>query len=173
MNSNRIFLIGLMGSGKTYWGRRIADILKWKFIDLDRYIEEREKMNIPGIFEKYGESNFRNLENKYLKELVSMNYIVVATGGGAPCFHGNMELMNRSGETFYLKAKVELSAKRLKSMTEERPLLKGTSPQDLIPLFIKQLKEREPIYLQAAQILDAEKLDEKKLKELFIPRQER
>jgi len=172
MTPPRIFLIGLMGSGKSYWGEKIATLLKWKFIDLDKHIIAHEKMGIPEIFEKRGENYFRNLENKYLKDLLSLNNVVIAAGGGTPCFQGNMEMMNQNGETYYLKVKPETSAARLKGMTEERPLLKGKSGNDLVSFFTEQLKEREPFYSQASHIIDAEKLDENKLKKLFtlVPR---
>lgn len=167
MSSSRIFLVGLMGSGKTHFGKKIADFIGWNFIDLDQYIEEKEAMRIPQIFEKHGENHFRQLESKYLKEIVLLEQIVVATGGGTPCFHGNMEMMNRSGETWYLKITPATAAERVKHQIAERPLLKGKSSDDLVSFFTKQLKEREPFYARAKRRIHAEKMDERNWKEML------
>src|ERR1051325_2976451 len=120
MRENRIFLVGMMGSGKTYWGEKIAANLGWKFFDLDKYIEEHEKMTITEIFENRGENYFRKVETKYLKELTAIESIVVATGGGSACFHGNMEMMNKAGETYYLKVKPETIKRRIKKEKKDR-----------------------------------------------------
>ncbi len=159
-----------MGSGKTYWGEKIAAMLQWKFIDLDRFVEEREKMSISKIFEKQGENHFRKLEAKYLQEAASLENIVVAAGGGTPCFHGNMDFMNRVGETYFLKVRPETAAERLKEQINDRPLLKGKNQSELISFLEKQLKERESFYLKATRFIDGEKLDEEKLKQIFTSR---
>ncbi len=167
MKTGRIFLVGLMGSGKSYWGRKIAAMLQWKFVDLDKHIAKHEKTSIPEIFKKHGESHFRTIENKYLKDMLLMERIVVATGGGTPCFRGNMKWMNRNGTTYYLKVKPETSAKRLKNQTENRPLLKGKSGNELVSFLTRQLKARKPFYAQAYRTLNAEILDEFQLEEII------
>ncbi len=168
MENNRIFLIGLMGSGKTHWAQRLAKILGWKFVDLDKLIEEEEGLNIPEIFGQYGEHHFRNLEKKYLSKISAMNDVVVAAGGGTPCFNGNMDLMNKMGETYYLQVSVPTVVSRLEKKIEGRPLLQNKNSNELLSFLTKQLKEREQFYLKAKHVIDEEKLDEKKLKELFI-----
>ncbi|MDZ4846937.1 MAG: shikimate kinase [Chitinophagales bacterium] len=165
--SSRIFLVGLMGSGKTHWGKKIAANLGWQFIDLDGLIEENEQRSVADIFEKQGEAHFRALEKKQLEELTAFNNVVVAAGGGAPCFHNNMQLMNSLGETYYLKAKIETLVPRLLHQMNERPLLKGKTMNELPAFFTEQLKQREPFYLQASHIIEAEKLSEENLKEFF------
>lgn len=163
----RIFLIGLMGSGKTFWGEKIAALLHWRFIDLDRFIEQHEQMSIREIFEKHGEMHFRQLEGKYLKQMQSLHDIVIAAGGGTPCFANNMDEMNRMGQTYYFKVKPETAAERLKNHLRERPLLHGKNESNLNAFFKAQLKEREPFYLKAAHVIDAENLREEDLKALF------
>ena len=163
----RIFLIGLMGSGKTYWAKKIAAALHWKFADLDGFIEEREQMSITEIFGRFGENHFRLLEKKYLEELSRENKIVVAAGGGTPCFHNNMEVMNKTGETWYLKVEPALAAQRLKDISRERPLLKNKTGKELAQFLTSQLQRRERFYLQAKHIVEEEKLDGKKLTEVF------
>ncbi len=165
--SSRIFLVGLMGSGKSYWGQRIAAGLGWRFIDLDKMIEEKESMRISEIFEKRGEPYFRALEKKCLEELTAFSNVVIAAGGGAPCFHNNMQLMNSRGETYYLKARIETLIPRLLHQMNERPLLKGKTKNELPGFFTEQLKQREPFYLQASHVIEVEKLTEENLKEFF------
>lgn len=99
-----IFLIGFMGSGKTTLGKPLAARLGYRFIDLDKAIEEGEGSTVGEIFAVRGEAHFRTLEHKYLQNIVSHGGdLVVSTGGGTPCFGGNMELMNASGVTVYFK----------------------------------------------------------------------
>lgn len=166
--ASRIFLVGLMGSGKTHWGKKISTHLGWQFVDLDKMIEENENMRISEIFEKHGEPYFRVLENKYLKELTTLNNVVVAAGGGTPCFYNNMQLMNSLGETYYLRAKIETIIPRLAVEVNARPLLRGKTKNELPAFFTEQLKQREPFYLQAAHVVEAEKLSEENLKEFFL-----
>jgi shikimate kinase len=156
-----------MGSGKSHWGKRIAELLHWQFIDLDNYIEEQEGLTIADIFNKHGEVHFRELEKKYLQETTGLRKVVIAAGGGTPCFFDNMEAMNRSGKTYYLKTKIATIISRLDKQTNDRPLLKGKSAADLPAFFEKQLKERERFYLQAAHIVEVEKLNDSNLKEML------
>lgn len=162
----RIFLIGLMGSGKSYWGEKIAALLHYQFIDLDTFIEENEGKSIASIFEQ-GETHFRLLEKKYLEKVILRENIVVATGGGTPCFYDNMKKMNDAGKTYYLKAEIETIISRLQHQRESRPLLKGKSPDELPAFFLQQLKTRKPFYEQADRMLQVEKLSEKKLARMF------
>src|SRR5680860_1043366 len=98
----RIYLIGYMGCGKSTLGRRLSNYLGLQFVDMDHYIEERNCKTIPQIFKEEGEVEFRKKERKALEELSEFTDIVIATGGGAPCFFDNVELMNKSGHTVYL-----------------------------------------------------------------------
>ena len=86
----RIFLIGYMGTGKTTAGREIAKVLNLTFYDLDHYIEARFQKTISQIFEQEGEDKFREIESSMLKEVGEFENVVIATGGGTPCFFDNM-----------------------------------------------------------------------------------
>ncbi|HFC01185.1 MAG TPA: shikimate kinase [Phaeodactylibacter sp.] len=145
----RIFLIGFMGSGKTYTGRRMAKMLGRDFIDLDEYIEAKEGRTISAIFAQEGEDYFRKIEKKCLHEMKKKSNAIIATGGGTPCFFDNMDWMNRNGRTVYLETPAETLLQRLKNEKEKRPLLKNFSTKEL-RLFIKnKLKEREAFYHKA------------------------
>jgi len=145
----RIFLIGFMGSGKSALGQTLASDLGLQFIDLDRQIEEKYGRDIPAIFEVEGEKHFRELERQQLSECLEKDDYVLATGGGTPCFYDNMERLNASGTTIYLKLSTDALCDRLSSETEGRPLLQGRRGQELWNYIHETLQEREPYYLQS------------------------
>jgi shikimate kinase len=151
----RIFLIGYMGSGKTAMGRMLAAHLGLEFIDLDAYIENKYRLTIARIFEQEGETGFREIERKCLHEVAEFENVVIGTGGGAACFFDNMELMNRSGDTIYLKLSAEHLAARLATTKAGiRPILQHKSGDELLQFIKDNLKHREPYYLQAKYIIE-------------------
>jgi shikimate kinase len=145
----RIYLIGFMGSGKTTLGRKLAKNANLQFIDMDSFIEERHCKTVPQIFEEEGEAEFRNKERKALSELSQFTDVVIATGGGAPCFFDNIDLMNRTGKTIYLNIPPKILAERLKKSRTERPLIKGKSTKELEEYINSTLEKRDPFYKKA------------------------
>jgi len=145
----RIFLIGYMGCGKSRWGKIIAEHYNFRFVDLDTLIEEREDTTIPKIFEKYGESGFRLREHNALKSISDERNIIIATGGGAPCFHNNMEKMNELGATLFIEGSPELLRERIISSKTERPLVKNLSHEALLSYIKRHLQNRKPFYQQS------------------------
>ena len=145
----RIYLIGYMGSGKSHLGRKFSKHLGVQFIDMDHYIEERNYKTIPQIFAEEGEVEFRKKERKALEELSEFTDIVIATGGGAPCFFDNIDLMNNSGKTIYLNISPKILAYRLMKSKTERPLIKGKSKEELVSFIDESLKKRNEFYIQA------------------------
>ena len=154
-----IFLIGFMGSGKTTAGKKLASRMKYRYIDLDTWIEEQEKMSIKDLFEKKGETYFRNQESKYLRETAHYKECVISTGGGAPCFFDNMDYMNKHGVTVYLKLEPNQLFSRLKNEKTERPLIKSKKDTELLEFIKQKLKEREEYYKQAHWIIDGYNLN--------------
>jgi len=142
----RIFIIGYMGSGKTTVGKNLAQRLKFCFIDMDTFIEQKYHRTISNYFEADGEEKFREIEHLALKEIIKLENIVVATGGGTPCFYDNMDQMNRQGITIYLKMEVQALANRLKNNQSKRPLIKGKTQSQLIEYITKTLAERKKYY---------------------------
>ncbi|HEX2683637.1 MAG TPA: shikimate kinase, partial [Ferruginibacter sp.] len=100
--SGKIFLVGFMGSGKTYWGRIWAQAYQLAFYDLDEVIEQDQGKTVAEIFKTYGEDRFRQIEAGTLRSFSEKNNCIVACGGGTPCFHDNMQWMNEQGTTVYL-----------------------------------------------------------------------
>ena len=123
------------------------------FIDLDTFLEERYFKSIPQIFAEEGEDSFRRKERKVLEEVAAFDNVIVATGGGAPCFFDNMELMNNSGFCIFLDVEIDSLVTRLLRAKTERPLIKGKSPDEL-RLFIEgMMQKRRPFYEKARHIL--------------------
>ena len=111
----KIVLLGYMASGKSSIGRRLSKKLSLRFLDLDDYIIEKEKMSISEIFKNKGEVYFRLIENKYLKEVLNFeDDFILALGGGTPCYANNMHLIkNSDAVSFYLQSSVKSLVKRL------------------------------------------------------------
>ena len=152
----RIFLTGYMGAGKTTLGKAFARKLNIPFIDLDWYIEERFHKTVGELFTERGEAGFRELERNMLHEVAEFENVVISTGGGAPCFFDNMEFMNETGSTVYLKVSVEELAKRLEICKSTRPVLKGRSGDELVAFIAESLEKRTPHYMKASIVFDAE-----------------
>ncbi len=144
-----IFLIGFMGAGKSYIARNLAPILQYDYIDMDKHFELLENKSITEIFNTHGEDYFRKLEHNFLNELSSNQNLIVSTGGGAPCFYNNMEIMNKKGLTIYLNRSKKIVIGRLIKGKDKRPLLKELSPTALEEFYDERLKQREKYYLKA------------------------
>lgn len=152
MNHKPIFLIGMPGVGKTTIGRKLSSVLNMPFIDLDEYIVEKHAQSIPEIFASKGEAYFRQLEAKALREVAAeAGGAIVATGGGAPCFMGNMDFMNAQGTTVFLKLPTDLIVERLMIAhgRETRPLVAGKSQEQVKQFVTETLKSRLQFYEQA------------------------
>ena len=156
----KIFLIGFMGSGKTYWGRIWAQKNALSFFDLDAVIEEQEKKTIAGIFEIKGEIYFREKETIALKKFAKIKNGIIACGGGTPCHHDNMRWMNEHGTTVYLASTALDIFDRVLDEQDNRPLIKKLNKAELLFFIEQKLKEREPFYKKADIILNCKKLDD-------------
>jgi shikimate kinase len=143
-----------MASGKSATARALADNLNFKFVDIDEQIALLAKKSINKIFEEDGEEHFRLLESQVLTSLINLDSIVVAAGGGTPCFHHNMEFIQQSFISVFLNAKREVLIHRLSMNQQQRPLLKDVSSIDS---FIDALhSSRLPYYRLANFQLDIE-----------------
>lgn len=161
----RIFLIGFMGCGKTTVGRKLASQLDYPFIDLDKQIVSQTGMPIQDYFREHGESKFRELERDTLRSTASEN-VIVATGGGAPCFFDNMDWMNANGTTVYIMMPPKALASRLQGASD-RPLINGLHGEELTKFIETKLAEREPFYKQAKYLVNGIDLTGEKLAAYF------
>lgn len=144
----RVFLIGYMGVGKTTVAKRLANAMGMDVVDLDGFIEGQENRTIHEIFEQEGESGFRGVERKWLKEMEELDEVIISTGGGAPCFYDNMKVMNDLGITVYLKMDPRSIVYRLMNAKEDRPLVRGKSEKEMLKFVYQNLEERREFYEQ-------------------------
>lgn len=152
---NKIFLIGFMGAGKTHWGKRLASGKGCAFADTDTETERTADAPVSAIFEASGEAGFRLLERESLRRLCAdPRPMIVATGGGLPCFFDNMDQMRRHGCTIYLKMPVTVLAERIGQAQTQRPLLNGLTADTLPPFIEQRLAARAPWYEQAHEIVE-------------------
>ena len=150
----RIFLIGFMGSGKTTWGKLMAEKMGLRFFDLDMLIENRANLKINDIFDTKGEEYFRKLEAVCLRELHDQDDFVLACGGGAPCYYDNMMIMNSLGISIWLNTPKQVMATRLLEEAGHRPLIRSLSPGKLQEFIDDKLEERLQFYTQAKMTID-------------------
>ncbi|MGG7054538.1 shikimate kinase [Nitrosomonas sp. ANs5] len=144
-----VILIGMMGAGKTTIGKLLAGQIGKTFIDADHEIQERTGVRIPVIFEIEGEAGFRKRETEVLREIVQLQNIVLATGGGAILRPENRALLRRHGTVVYLCAPVSELQRRTR-LDKNRPLLQtGNLHARLQELYT----QRDPIYRQTAHII--------------------
>lgn len=146
LNYQRIYIIGFMGSGKTTAGKKLASLLGWSFVDLDKEIEEYSGKTIPEIFSQNGEDHFRKVESSVLKNLENETNIVVSTGGGTPCNGDNMNYMLKTGLTIYLKLTPGQLKSRLVEAKADRPLIKDLNNNELLRFIEDKLSNREKWY---------------------------
>ena len=149
MASNNIFLIGLMGAGKTTVGRALAKKLHKQFIDSDHEIEARTGASIPWIFEIEGEESFRRREAEVIRDLTARQGIVLATGGGAILNADSREYLKTRGQVVYLRANVNSILHRT-SHDKNRPLLQTADPRKKLEELALQ---REPYYREVADVI--------------------
>ena len=144
-----IFLVGLMGAGKTSVGKLLAKRLGKTFFDCDQELERATGVKIPVIFEIEGEAGFRAREARMLAELVSRRDIVLATGGGAVLHADNRKLLAGNGVVVYLRAVVADLWQRTRH-DRNRPLLKTAEPRAMLE---QLFAERDPLYRGVADII--------------------
>jgi len=161
------FFIGMPGAGKSFWAQNLVDNLGFEAIDIDDEIEENEDMSITDIFEKQGEAYFREKERETLASIISYTKslheagnggpaqpVVIACGGGTPCFFDNIEQMKKNGTVIYLKTEPITLVSRIAPEIDKRPLL--AEKTELVEYATELLNSRKSIYEQAHYILHSE-----------------
>ena len=167
MAAEKIFLIGMMGSGKSYWTKKISKWIKSGGYDLDALIEMNEEKTITEIFAEDGEDYFRKAESKILKWFKEKKKYVLATGGGTPCNQENMDWMKKEGLVIWLDESIEVLVTRLAPEKEHRPLIASLNNDQLASFIQGKLLERTPFYQQAHYRLSADQISEAGLKKII------
>lgn len=150
----KVFLLGFMGAGKTYWGQLLSRELRLPLLDLDEELVRTQGSDIAGLFDRLGEDGFRKLEREKLLEVSQKDCFVLSTGGGTPCFFDNMEIMNARGLSIWLHASEEVLWQRLRLQKQKRPLIRDLDDGVLRSYIHEKLLSREPFYSQAKLVLD-------------------
>lgn len=154
-----IFLVGFMGCGKSTVARGLSQLSDYDFIDLDqRVCQLASTQSVAEIFATLGEAEFRRLERVAIETLPREGNVVVATGGGAPCYGDNMELLNSMGKTVYLKMSPLALRDRLLHVRIVRPKIVGLGPEELLDYVTATLAEREPFYGRASVVVDCDNI---------------
>lgn len=148
-----------MGSGKSTAGKKLAKKMEYEFIDMDAFIEAEAGKSIPEIFKLKGEAAFREMEKEALSVLSKKENVVVSCGGGTPCFHDNMDVMNKTGVSVYLKLSVDVLVSRLITAKQKRPLIANKTEDELKSFIARQLKTRDEFYGQAQLIVEGKSLN--------------
>lgn len=161
----KLFLVGYMGCGKSSLGKKIAKAMGIRFIDTDAEVESREGATIADIFHYEGEEYFRKSERYIIEELAASDEdMVISTGGGVPLWEDNMEVMNQSGVTLYLKRTAEQIASRLSPHgREKRPKLRGLNDEELVVFMRENMAQREPYYCKATLTIDCTPMSDTEL----------
>ncbi|MBM1106611.1 shikimate kinase [Aurantibacter crassamenti] len=154
----KIVLLGYMGSGKSTIGRVLAEKLDYRFLDLDDFIEQKEKMSIPELFKEKGEIYFRKKESEYITmALAESDKIILSLGGGTPCYTNNMsDILTLTPNVIYLKVSVIGLAQRLQKEKSDRPLIKNIPDADLPEFIGKHLFERSVFYQKANSTIECD-----------------
>tara|TARA_B100000963_G_scaffold65618_1_gene53849 strand:+ start:778 stop:1299 length:522 start_codon:yes stop_codon:yes gene_type:complete len=152
----KIILLGYMGCGKTFYAKKLSKIINLPFIDLDSFIEDKEKKSINKIMHEKGESYFREIENNNLNQILNRNNnFIFATGGGTPCFFNNLDLLNEFGLTIYLRKKPEKLYNFLIKNNCDRPIFNSFKT---IEDFFNNFNYREKFYLKSKVTIDCDNL---------------
>ena len=167
-HQNKIVLVGFSGAGKSTIAKKIARHLNFSVIDTDKILEEKYKISVYDAFEKYGETVFRQLEYKILGEALQQENVVIATGGGAPCFFDAMKRINEAALSIYIEMAPKSLTQRLLHAKVIRPLTKNKTEEELFAFVTEQLAVRAPIYKQAHLTVKGEDFNIEKLMQYAI-----
>lgn len=152
-----IFMVGYMGSGKTSLGKELARRLGYRFADMDKLVEDKCGKTISEIFAEKGEAYFRDCERRMLESFKDIREdVVVATGGGVPCFGNNMDVMKEAGVTVYLKMSPPKLVVRLEHGRDKRPIIRGMDDAQLLKFIEEKLPERDAYYSRSAIVIDCD-----------------
>jgi shikimate kinase len=168
----RIYLIGYMASGKSNFGRLLAEHLGFVFLDLDCLFEQRFRISVIDFFTKYDEAGFRKIEQSLLHETRNHDDVVIATGGGTPCFFDNMQFIRESGISVYLQWEISALIDRLRNVKLKRPLLQGIPAAELEERVSMQIDQRKSYYELADITVDGANLNLEKIIGLIRNRSE-
>ena len=155
----RIFLIGFMGAGKSFLGKIWGEIYSIPFYDLDKLIEDEERITVENIFATFGEDYFREREAAVLRNTDRFENCIIACGGGTPCYFDNMQWMNKNGATVFLNESEINIYNHLKNDKKIRPLIISQDDKSLQAFIKNKLQQRIPFYNECRLVLKSDQLN--------------
>ena len=154
INKSSLYLIGMPGCGKSTLGKKYAEYSGYSFADTDEIIIREQEKSIEKIYEEVQEAGFRKLEHELIKRFADTKETVICTGGGLPCFLGNMEIMNKQGVTVFIDVSPEEIWRRVKDTDfSGRPIYQNKTPQQVQEIILQKSIERRVFYSKAKIIL--------------------
>lgn len=163
----KIILIGMPGSGKSYWSGVLKKKLKLPAYDLDTVIEVMDDRTVAEIFSEEGEEYFRKLESKMLHLFAEKKQFILSTGGGTPCYNNNMQWMKSHGITIWLDEPIDILFDRIEKQTDRRPIFKNLEGEKLKHKLMEILNERKAYYEQAEYKLTGNSITEANFVEIL------
>lgn len=157
-----LFIIGYMACGKTTFGRALARATGRRLIDLDFFIEQRFHRTIPQIFAERGEEGFRRVETAMLREVGEFDDVIIACGGGTPCFGDNLDYMLGRGTVLFLEASEGRITERIIANSSRRPLMAGKKPDEIAEAVGEGLAARMPFYSRAHICFNGDRLEDRR-----------
>jgi len=165
----KIFLIGFMGTGKSYWGRQLSEKLGMRFFDLDEEVCNHAGKSIRKIFEDEGEEQFRLQEKEVLHIITeSHDSFILACGGGTPCYFNNIDYLKESGITVWFNTQQDVLFKRLLAEKEIRPLIHNLTDEQLLAFIARKMADRRIYYEQADIHIEGEPVQLDQLIEIIF-----
>jgi shikimate kinase len=162
----KIILLGLMGSGKSFWADKLGKLLNILSYHLDDEIEKSEQKTIAQIFAERGEDYFRKKETEILKSFSGKTNFILSVGGGTPCFNNNMDWMNENGITIWIDEPVEVIEERLKKEKSHRPLIANIADENLFT-FLSDMREKRSMFYAKAKYHLSNNISEKEFLEII------
>lgn len=163
----KVFIVGMPGSGKTFWGCMLNKKLKLPAYDLDTLIEGITEKSIVEIFAEDGEEYFRKAETNMLHLFAEKNQFILSTGGGTPCYNNNMQWMNKNGITIWINEPIEVLHQRLITEKEQRPLMQNMDDSSLKTYLQQKLEERQHFYELATYKITGNNISETNFTEII------
>ncbi len=151
-----IFMLGMPSSGKSTLGRQLAKELDYEFIDLDKKIEISEGKKISEIFNIEGEDYFRKIESEQLKKIDRNTKAVIATGGGTPCFHDNMQFIKENGISVFLDVSPEKLEERMRASKRNNRPLHNLDSDKLLDHLTDTYGKREKYFRMADIVIEGD-----------------
>jgi shikimate kinase len=152
-----LYLVGMPGCGKSTLGKQYSLYSGFGFADTDKIIIEEQKKSIEEIYAEGGEMSFRRMEHELIQRFFEKEEMVVCTGGGLPCFLGNMELMNQHGITVFMDVSPEELWNRVKNTDfAGRPIYQNKTPEEIQAVIRERSAERRKFYSTAHIILKSD-----------------